>query len=46
MNKKTFYIVLFSVLALGVVVTAAHFVWDFFAYQHSSIIYFISKELW
>jgi len=46
MKEKTFYIILFSVLAVCLILTAAHFLYAIYAYQHCSIIYFIGKELW
>ncbi|MBQ6568780.1 MAG: hypothetical protein IJL87_00835 [Clostridia bacterium] len=46
MNKRTFLIVLYSLIALCLLLTAAHVVYAILAYQHSSIIEFISKELW
>ncbi len=46
MKEKTFWIVLCSVIALGVVLTAAHFIYAIYAYQHCSVIYFIGEELW
>ena len=46
MKEKTFWIVLFVVLGLCVAVTLAHFAYAVYAYQHSSIIFFIGKELW
>ncbi len=44
--SKRFKIIFFSALAVCILLTAAHLVYDYFAYQHCSIIYFISKELW
>ncbi len=46
MKVKTFFIILAVVLTVCVGLTAAHLIYDSNAYQHSSIIYFISKELW
>ncbi len=46
MKPKTFYLVLFSVLGLCVILTAAHFIYAADAYSRCSIIYFIGKELW
>ncbi len=46
MKEKTFWILLFSVLALCLVLTVAHFIYAIYAYEHCSIIYFIGKELW
>lgn len=46
MKIKTFYILLAAVLFVCVGLTAAHLIYDSIAYQHSSIIYFIARELW
>ena len=46
MKKNVFKIVLIAVVALCVILTAIHLIYDIIAYQHCSIIYFISKELW
>ena len=34
------------VIALCLLLTVAHVIYAVYAYQHSSIIYFIAKELW
>lgn len=46
MKNKTFSIILFAVLLVGVALTLDHFIYAINAYEHSSIIYFIGKELW
>lgn len=46
MKDRTFYIILFSVVAVCVLLTVAHFAYAAYAYQHCSIIYFVGKELW
>ena len=46
MKVKTFYIILAMLLIVCAGLTVAHLIYDSNAYQHSSIIYFISKELW
>ncbi len=46
MKDRTFWIVMYAVLAVCVVVTLAHFLYAVYAYQHCSIIPFIGKELW
>lgn len=46
MKTRSFYIVLFSVLAVCALLTVAHVLYALYAYQHCSIIYFIAKELW
>lgn len=46
MQEKTFRILLGAVIAVGLALTVAHFLYAVYAYQHCSIIYFIGKELW
>jgi hypothetical protein len=46
MKDRTFLIVLMAVLAVCVVLTAAHLAYAVYAYQHCSIIEFIARELW
>jgi len=46
MKRRTFMIVLFSIVAICVLLTVAHFIYASYAYEHCSIIYFIGKELW
>lgn len=46
MKEKAFNIILLTCLVLCLVVTTFHVIWALYAYEHSSIIYFISKELW
>ena len=46
MKAKTFYVVLILVAVICVLLTIAHIVYAVYAYQHSSIIQFIAKELW
>lgn len=46
MSSKAMKIIIISVLAACVAVTAAHLIYAYNAYQHCSIIYYISKELW
>ncbi len=46
MKEKYFRILLISVFIVCVAVTIAHVAYDVYAYGHSSIIYFIAKELW
>ena len=46
MKNKTFFIALFAVLAVCLLLTAAHMIYAAYAYRHCSIIYFIGKELW
>ena len=46
MKEKTFGIIIVAVLAICLALTIAHVAWSVYAYDHCSIIYFISKELW
>lgn len=46
MKEKTFAILIISILALCLAATVAHVAYSVYAYEHCSIIYFISKELW
>jgi hypothetical protein len=46
MKRKTYVILLYCTLDVCVALTLAQLIYDIYAYQHSSIIYFISKELW
>ena len=46
MKRRTFLIILISVVAVCLALTVAHFVYAAWAYDRSSIIYFIGKELW
>lgn len=46
MKDRTFMRVLLCVIAVCLVLTIAHMVYAVYAYQHSSIIEFIAKELW
>lgn len=46
MKEKYFRILLLTVLILCIAVTVVHLAYDIYAYGHSSIIYFIAKELW
>lgn len=46
MKDRTFLVVLTAVLAVCVVLTAAHLAYAVYAYQHCSIIEFIARELW
>lgn len=46
MKDQTFRRVLLCVIALCLVLTAAHVVYAVHAYQHCSIIEFIAEELW
>ena len=46
MTEKKYRRILIAVLIVCIVLTAAHFAYDVYAYRHCSIIYFIAKELW
>lgn len=46
MKSKFFRIILFTVLTVLILLTVAHVAYAVYAYSNSSIIYFISKELW
>lgn len=46
MTERNFFRILIAVIAVCAVLTAVHLIYDFYAYQHCSIIYFIAKELW
>lgn len=46
MKRRTFLIILFTVLCLCLALTVAHFIYVIYAYRHCSIIYFVGKELW
>ena len=46
MNDKTFAKVLIALVVLCAVATVAHICYAVYAYQHASIIQFITKELW
>ena len=46
MREKIFTRLLIAVLAVCVLLTAAHFLYAAAAYGHTSILYFVAKELW
>jgi len=46
MNERKFIKILIAVILVGLVITAAHLIYIGFAYQNSSIIQFIARELW
>ncbi|MBQ4644689.1 MAG: hypothetical protein IJB72_02905 [Clostridia bacterium] len=46
MKQKTYYNIMIAVVAICLILTVAHLIYDINAYQHCSIIYFIAKELW
>lgn len=46
MSDRNFIRIMFFTVLLGVLLTALHAAYIYYAYEHSSIIYFISRELW
>lgn len=46
MKDRIFTRLLIAVVAVCAALTAFHLIYTIYAYQHSSIIYFIAKELW
>ncbi len=46
MKSKTFRILLYGLMSLGLLLTAAHVAYAWYAYQHASIIQFIAREMW
>lgn len=46
MKDKTFFKVLYIIIALGVLLTVAHAIYAVYMYDNSSIIHFVSKEIW
>lgn len=46
MTNRTFVKCLLAVVGVGIGVTIVHLIYDIYAYQHCSIIYFVAKELW
>lgn len=46
MSDRKFRIILNTIIVLGLLLTIAHAVYIYFAYQDSSIIQFIARESW
>lgn len=46
MKNRTFIKILIIVAVVCILLTTAHVIYAYNAYQHSSIIEFIAKELW
>lgn len=46
MKPRTFRLILGCLLCLGLLLTAAHVAYAYYAYQHASIIQFIAREPW
>lgn len=46
MKERKFYIILLVLIGVCLALSVAHLIYIVYAYQHSSIIYFVGKELW
>ena len=46
MKHRTFSIRFYGLVGLGLLLTAAHLIYAWHAYEHASIIQFIARELW
>ncbi len=46
MKAKTFRRLFYILIAVGLILTIAHTAYALYSYDNSSIIYFVSKELW
>ena len=46
MKNRTFTKVLIALIGVALLLTVIHLGYIVYAYQHSSIVYFIAKELW
>ena len=46
MKDKLYNRILMAIVIMGVLITLAHVGYMIYAYPNSSIIYFVSKELW
>ena len=46
MKERTFYTILLVLIGVCLALSIAHLIYIVYAYQHSSIIYFVGKELW
>lgn len=46
MSDRKFIRILIILVLIGIIATAAHCIYIYFAYQNSSIIQFIARELW
>ena len=46
MKERTFYTILLVLIGVCLALSVAHLIYIIYAYQHSSIIYFVGKELW
>ncbi|MBO4636032.1 MAG: hypothetical protein J5685_02690 [Clostridiales bacterium] len=46
MSDKTFVKIVIAMVVIFTLLTAFHIFYDVYAYKYSSIIYFVSKEIW
>ena len=46
MSDRKFIRILIIIVLIGIIFTAAHAIYICYAYQNSSIIQFIARELW
>ena len=46
MKPGTFRILFYGLIALCLLLTAAHLAYAWYAYEHASIVQFIARELW
>ena len=46
MKPSLFQKILLGVVCIGLLITVIHLAYDMYAYQHSSILYFLAQELW
>ncbi|MBQ3151156.1 MAG: hypothetical protein IJB86_07945 [Clostridia bacterium] len=46
MSERVFSKILIITVVICILLTVAHVIYDVYAYQHGSIIYFVAKELW
>ena len=46
MNDRKFITILTIIILIGIIITVVHSVYICYAYQNSSIIQFVSRELW
>ncbi|MDE6252870.1 MAG: hypothetical protein K2M78_09585 [Lachnospiraceae bacterium] len=46
MSDRKFIRILIIVILIGIIITAAHSIYIYYAYRNSSIIQFIARELW
>lgn len=46
MKDSVFRKIMLAIIVIGLLTTILHAIYAVYAYQHSSIVYFIAKELW